>query len=116
MRRRRDSGSSGFVSGSKTVVSHSYAWLLLVQPLFEVENRQFEGAVGGIYLENQEWRKRDSRSPDTFNRSYPLLPAVYPLPACSLSDIYKFTRGLRGSYTKPRLVHIIDVLRSVVVL
>ena len=41
-------GLASRVKGSKTGVNHSYTWLLDVQPLLLVENRQFAGVCVGI--------------------------------------------------------------------
>lgn len=68
-----------------------------------------------FYLKNQERRKSLPRGRYALYRRYPLLPAVYYFPTYFLAYIYEFTRCLTRSYAKPRLVHIIDVFRSVVV-
>lgn len=48
IRSRRYVGSVGFVDCSKTVVSHSYAWLSDVQPLLLIKNLQLCGVSSGI--------------------------------------------------------------------
>ena len=80
---RRSIGSAGRITGSKTMVGHSYASLSDVQPLLLVENRHSSNVYVGWYpncidvfcLEDEQRRNGPPASTNALNCSYPRLPA-----------------------------------------